>query len=117
MKVLQNNPIEKEVEQWVQIEHDMHEWMMKDDKDKDDLIEKEDFDEVINTFKKKNKATYKFIVKAGERYKTSIYKFCNRMVKEETFPEKFSETMLKQLWKKKGSRELLDNQRFIHLKD
>ena len=47
-KVLQNNPIEKEFEQWVQIESDMHEYVMKDDNDKDDLIEREEFDEVIS---------------------------------------------------------------------
>ena len=45
------------------------------------------------------------------------FKFCKRMITEEKFPETFSETMLKQLWKKKGSRQLLDNHRFIHLKD
>ena len=38
------------------------------------------------------------------------------MIREETFPTVFSETMLKQLWKKKGSRQELDNHRFIHLK-
>ena len=39
------------------------------------------------------------------------------MIKEVSFPDIFSQTMLKQLWKKKGSRQLLDNYRFIHLKD
>ena len=53
-KVLQNNPIEKELDQWVQIEYNIHECMMKDNKDKDDSIEKE-FDEVFNIFKKKDK--------------------------------------------------------------
>ena len=91
--------------------------MMEDNKDKEYNIEKEEFDDVVDKFKKKNKPAYKFFVKAANSYKTSIFKLCKRMIKEEKFPETFSETMLKQLWKKKGSRQLLDNHRFIHLKD
>ena len=64
-----------------------------------------------------NKPAYKCIVKSGGSHKTSIFRLCNRMIRDETFPKKFSETMLKQMWKNKGRRELSDNQRFIHLKD
>ena len=60
VKVLQNNSIEKEAEKWVHIESMMHECMMKDDKDKDDLIRREDFDEVIDKFKRKKKPAYQF---------------------------------------------------------
>ena len=94
----------------------MHEAMMENDKDSDSNIEKEEFDDILKKFKLKNKPTYQFLVNAGEGFKTAIYKMCRRMIHEETFPKSFSETMLKQLWKKKGSREELDNHRFIHLK-
>ena len=117
VKVLQKNPIEAEAELWVEIESKLHESMMKDDKNKVDNIEKEEFDEVVSKFKKKNKPIYRFFVKAGKSYITSKYKLCKKMIKDESFPDIFSQTMLKQLWKKKGSRHLLDNYRVIHLKD
>ena len=39
------------------------------------------------------------------------------MIKDECFPERFSKTTLYNLWKQKGSREDLNNHRYIHLKD
>ena len=42
---------------------------------------------------------------------------CKRLIGEEEFPKSFSETLLKQLWKKKGSRKDLNNHKYIHLKD
>ena len=114
--VLKNNPVEPEAEQWVKIESELHDAMMEDEKDDESNITKEEFDEILEKFKMKNKPTYKLLVNAGESFKTSIYKLCRRMIRDETFPTVFSETMLKQLWKKKGSRQELDNHCFIHLK-
>ena len=39
------------------------------------------------------------------------------MIEEETFPEKFEETVLQQIYKGKGSRLELGNNRYIHIKD
>ena len=39
------------------------------------------------------------------------------MIQEETFPNRFYETVLQQLWKRKFPREDLGNHRFLHLKD
>ena len=90
--------------------------MMKGDKDEESNIYREEFDDVLAKFKRNNKPTYKFLVNAGESFKTSMYKLCRRLIRDESFPVTFLETILKQLWKKKGSREVLDNHRFIHLK-
>ena len=114
--MLRNNPVEPEAKQWLQIESELHDVMMEDDKDKESNMDKEEFDDVLKHFKRKNKPTYKFLVNARESFKTSIFKLCRRLIRDESFPKIFSETMLKQLWKKKGSREELDNHRFIHLK-
>ena len=46
-----------------------------------------------------------------------MYKLCKRLITQEQFPTSFSNTLLKQLWKRKGRRDILDNHRFIHLKD
>ena len=39
------------------------------------------------------------------------------MLEKETFPQRFFETRLCQLWKKKGSVSDLNNHRYIHMKD
>ena len=39
------------------------------------------------------------------------------MIQEETFPNRFYETVLQQLWKRKFPREDLGNHRFLHVKD
>ena len=39
------------------------------------------------------------------------------MIEQETFPERFEETVLQQIYKGKGSRLELGNNRYIHLKD
>ena len=109
--------MEPEAELWVKLEYEVHEALMSEPKDMDTSIEKEDFDDIIDRFKKKNKPAYNFLTKAGPKYKTSVYKLCKRLIEEEEFPTTFSETVLKQLWKKKGSREDLNNHRYIHLKD
>ena len=95
----------------------MHEAVMEDDTDYDSNIEKEDFDRVLRRFKLKNKQAYYFLTKAGKGFQTSMFKLCRRLIEEEHFPSVFSETLLKQLWKRKGKREILDNHRYIHLKD
>ena len=117
VKVLQNNKVEPEVEMFVDIESEMHEAMMRKETDKEANICWEEFEEVIEQFKRKNKSVYHFLTKSGEGFQKSIYKLCRRLIRDENFPKNFSETILKQLWKRKGSREILDNHRYIHLKD
>ena len=65
----------------------------------------------------KNKQAYHFLTKAGTSFQTSMFKLCRRLIQEEQFPAVFNKTLLKQLWKRKGRRENLDNHRYIHLKD
>ena len=115
--MLKKNPVKPEAELWVQLESQMHDAMLEDERDVETNINKEDFDEVISKFKKKNKPAYKFITKAGAAFQTLIYKLCKRSISEEEFPKIFSETLLKQLWKRKGRREDLNNHRYIHLKE
>ena len=104
VRVLQNNPVKPEAELWVKVESEVHEAMMTKETDKEDNINWDDFKDVINKFKSKNKPAYHFLTKAGESFQKSIYKLCRRFIQDENFPSKFSETVLKQLWKRKGSR-------------
>ena len=55
VQVLQNNPVEPEAELFVKLESVMHEAVMNDDTDKETNIDKNDFDNVLQKFKQKNK--------------------------------------------------------------
>ena len=52
------------------------------------------FDFVISKFKKSQKRNYDFLVKAGSSFKSSVFKFCQLMFKEEVFPSTFKDTTL-----------------------
>ena len=117
VEVLQSNTVEPETEIWVSIEHEIHEAMMKEETDQETNISLEDFEEVVQRFRTRNKSVYYFLTKGGETFQKPIYKLCRRFIRDENFPKNFSETLLKQLWKQKGRREILDNHRYIHLKE
>ena len=117
MDTLKDNKPEEDVEQLVTVIKDVHEHRMKEDDGNEMEVTKDEFDLILDKFKRKNKRSYDFLMKAGNCFKNSIFKLCARMIKEETFPERFYETTLQQLWKRKFPRENLSNHRFIHLKD
>ena len=117
VRVLQNKPVEPEAETWVKVESEMHEANRKDNTDHETNIDEDDFNLVMKKFKSKNKNAYNFPTKAKEAFQKSIYKLCRRLIQDEEFPKKFSDTLLKQLWKRKGKREVLANQRYLHLKE
>ena len=90
---------------------------MKEDTDKETTITEEEFEDVLGKFKRKNKKSYFFLTKSGKGFHKSVYKLCKRMVDDECFPQDFSLTTLYQLWERKGSKEDLNNHRYIHMKE
>ena len=117
VNVLRNNVPKEEVKELQKFQSDLHNRMMEDETDKETTITKDDFDLVVGKFKRKNKKSFHFLTKSGGEFQRSIYKLCNRMIKEESFPEDFASTVLYQLWKRKGRREDLNNHRYIHIKE
>jgi exonuclease III len=80
-------------------------------------IEYETFERLVNKFKNSGKKNYDFLTKAGDAFQMAVYKFCERMIREEKFPKSFSSTMLHMIFKGgKGKRENLPDNRFIHSK-
>ena len=75
------------------------------------------FKKNVEKFKQSRKRSYDFLTKAGKGFQDSVFKACERMFEEEKFPSKFSYTTLHMIYKGKGSREILPNNRFIHCKD
>ena len=117
LEVLKNNVPKPEVVNHLKFQSDLHDIMMEDTTDEDTHVTEEEFNNIVPKFKKKNKKSYEFLTKSGKDFQSSIYKFCKRMLDEEDFPSDFSITVLYQLWKRKGSKENLNNHRYIHMKN
>ena len=77
----------------------------------------DDFKEVVEKFKKKKTKTYDFLLKANEDYQEAIYDLCKLFIDKEEFPLKFRQTVLHMISKRKGSVEMLKNNRFLHMKN
>ena len=74
------------------------------------------YESLLLKFKKSGKKNYDFITKAGEMYQKAVFELCKRMIKEEVFPNSFKQTILHMIYKGKGRKESLPNNRFIHSK-
>ena len=75
------------------------------------------FEYMIGKFKRSRKRSYDFLTKAGKSFQNSVFQFCCRMFKEETFPRKFQNTVLHMIFKGVGRKSILSQNRFIHCKD
>ena len=117
LDVLKNNEPADEVKKLIELKEAGHRMRMKNKSD--DLeyeISDADFLETVEKFEAKKSRSYEFIVNTGLEYKMAIKKLCQRFIKTEEFPESFNVTTLVQL-PKSGSQLLLENSRFIHLKE
>ena len=76
----------------------------------------DEFEQVLAKFSMKDTKTYDFLLNAGEKYKTSIYKLCKRVIDNEEIPDCFRTTTLYMIWKRKGPIEILKNNIFLHMK-
>ena len=74
---------------------------------------------LLTNSKEITKRNYDFLIKASDSFKDAIFKLCKRIIEEETVPEKFRETTLHQIWKRKPGtkKEDLEANRFIHCKE
>ena len=113
---LRPNEPDEEVKDMV--ENRKKEQLMKmNDKDGETFeVKPDDFQEVLEKFEKKDTTTYDYLIKAGERYKYAMYKYCKRIIDSEEIPESFKRTILYMLWKMKGQPNVLKQNRFLHMK-
>ena len=51
-------------------------------------VGKEELYKIISKFKSGNKRNYDYLVKAGKSFQENSFKFCQKMFKEEKFPDK-----------------------------
>ena len=80
------------------------------------VVNKEVFYSKIRKFKQSRKKNYDFLTKGGKKFQEAVFKFSQRMCKEEVFPSEFQNTTLHMVFKGKGRKEVLSDNRFIHSK-
>ena len=117
MSNLKNNEPSENVLDLVDAVNELHGYRMSEYSEDQFEISERDFEKVVKKFQQKNKRGYDFLVRGGKKFKKAVFMLCKRMIDQETFPERFEETVLQQLYKGKGSRLELGNSRFIHLKE
>ena len=105
------------MKQLVELKDKVHELRMEDkSNDEPYEISEADFFQIIEKFEAKKSRSYEFIVNTGMQYKLAILKVCRKLIETEDFPSSFNLTTLVQL-PKQDSQLILDNSRFIHLKE
>ena len=115
-KILTKNEIRECDKEELRLKERTHEKVMKEtDKDSYEL-EKDLFNEVLESLKKKDKGMFKLLNKSGEKYKEAIYYYMRRIFKQEEVPTEFELTWLIAIWKRKGSALDLNMMRYIHTK-
>ena len=86
-------------------------------KDGNFQAKKETFENMIQKFKKSRKRTYDFLTRANPKFQDVVFKFCEKMFKEEIFPDDFQNTTLHMVFKGGSLRkEILSHNRFVHCK-
>ena len=89
--VLRNNKPDVGYENEIKLKEELHDLrMISPSQDSDNFqVDKKLFDKVVKKFQKGGKKNYDFLVKCGENFKNSVFKFCLRMISDETFPKLF----------------------------
>ena len=81
-----------------------------------DELSEEMFENTFQTLSKKAGEKYDFIFKGGPALKAALFNLCKCAWASEALPQSWQETKLIQLYKGKGSQNLLQNMRYIHIK-
>ena len=75
---------------------------MNDNSGEESIVTSDEFEQVLAKFAMKEAKTYDFILNAGEKYRSAIYKLCQRITENEEIPDCFRMTTLHMVWKKRG---------------
>ena len=79
-------------------------------------VTNKDFEDIVKPSKEKPTKAYDFILKAWEKYRTTMYLLCKRIIYTDEIPKVFYMTNLHMLWKMKVAANILANNRFLHIK-
>ena len=116
LRILKKNEAPEDAKRIIEEKKEKHEEIMNQVTD-DWELGWSSFIEVVNKLGAKGKRLYWLLTKAGVNYKFAIFSYLKQIVKKEEIPERFLDTKLTMIWKKKGSPLDLNNMRFIHGKE
>ena len=116
-EVLTKNVAGKEFEEEIKLKEILHRERMEDGVGGGFVPSMETYKKVVKKFDKSKKRNYDFLIKTGDKFKQAVFMLCKRMLMDEEFPVVFDNTTLFQIYKGKGKREILANNRYIHSKD
>ena len=117
-ELLTNKEPEAEFEVDVGVKRLVHiERMAQMTADEHSILTDEQLEETFEKLSKKPGTKFSFITKGGESLKLALFTLCKTAWESEKLPSRWSESRLVQLYKGSGSKQLLSNYRFIHLKD
>ena len=92
-------------------------WESVETEKSEEPLQWEEYEEVVKKTHEANKGCYRDFNWAGPRWKAVMFLMFQRLYMNESIPEVFRKAALKKLYKKKGDKNLLQNYRFIHLRD
>ena len=116
VNLLTNNAPDAGYEKDIAIKNKLHEVRMNQKTDNDEMFDAEDFQNAVKRFSAKNKSCYDYLTKAGNTFQDATKILMERIWKSEEIPEGWFFTMLIMLYKGRGLKEIMDNNRFIHSK-
>ena len=99
------------------MKHKLHDARMTKIEEQDDQLDEEDFEKAVKRFTEKKKTCYDFLTKAGKDFKDATKALIQRIWDSEIIPKGWESTLLIMLYKGRGLKESMDNNRFIHSKD
>ena len=100
----------------IQLKVDVHEKQMMEAHDDDVQFTRKLYDKSMKVLSTKNPNKYKFILKAGQSVKNSIFNLFETVWSKESEPSQWRQSNIIQIYKGKWAKEDLANQRNIHTK-
>ena len=68
----------------------LHQKRMNEKEAEPMVVNKDEFDDIVEKFKNKNKLSYNFQTKAGNSFENSVSKLCRRLIKDKEVPKRVS---------------------------
>ena len=93
------------------IKNRLHEARMEEICDDEDPFNDEEFEGTIKRFSDKKKKCYDFLTKAGKDFQDATKILMKRIWETESIPEEWDFTLLIMLYKGRGLKESMDNNR------
>ena len=113
--LLNNKVTDKEYEKYYFVQDMVHLVRCEDETEQE--FTKEAFEKRLKIITTTSKEKYKFLVNAGEAFKSCIFNLFQKIWTTECKPQQWRNTMIVQIYKGKGEHSDFNNQRNIHTKE